>query len=215
MYPKPVWVRSLDARTDEFRNMQGGENEPREDNPMLGWHGIRRSLDEPEILKAELESLKMLYEKGLDNVVWEIPFTIDVSELRKAKEIAREIGAPDKFGIMVETPACALTIEEYCKEGIVFASFGSNDLTQTTLGIDRNNERLIKLFNEMHPSMQFLFKHVIDTCKKYNVETSICGELPSNRRDAVEFLVKTGIDSLSVNIDAIDKVREWVSEIES
>jgi len=213
-YPKEVWVRSLDARTDEFRNMKGGEKEPQEDNPMLGWHGIRRSIDEPEILKCELEALKQLHEKGLNNVIWELPFTIDVSELRKAKEIAESIGAPKNFGIMVETPAAALTIEEFCKEGIAFASFGSNDLTQTTLGIDRNNENLINIFDEMHLSMQFLFKHVIEVCKKYNVESSICGELPSNRRDAVEFLVKTGIDSLSVNIDAIDKVREWVSEIE-
>ncbi len=213
-YPKEVWVRSLDARTDEFRNMKGGEKEPEEDNPMLGWHGIRRSVDEPEILKCELEALKQLHEKGLNNVVWELPFIIDVSELRKAKEIANGIGAPTNFGIMVETPAAALTIEEFCKEGIAFASFGSNDLTQTTLGIDRNNENLIKIFDEMHFSMQFLFKHVIEICKKYNVESSICGELPSNRRDAVEFLVKTGINSLSVNIDAIDKVREWVSEIE-
>lgn len=214
-HPKHVWVRSLDARTDEFRNMQGGENEPHEDNPMLGWHGIRRSLDEPEILKAELRALKMLHEKGLDNVVWELPFIINVSELRKAKDIAREIGAPDNFGIMVEVPACALNIEEFCKEGIVFASFGSNDLTQTTLGLDRNNERLINLFDEMHPSMRFQFKQVIDACNKYNVESSICGELPSNRRDAVEFLVKAGISSISVNIDALDKVRQWVSEIES
>jgi len=213
-YPKPVWVRSLDARTDEFRNMKGGEKEPIEANPMLGWHGIRRSLEEPEILKCELKALKQLHEKGLSNVVWELPFIIDVSELKKAKEIAEEIGAPTNFGIMVETPAAALTIEEFCKEGIVFASFGSNDLTQTTLGIDRNNERLINLFDEMHPSMQFLYKYVIEICKKYNVESSICGELPSNRRDAVEFLVKAGIDSLSVNIDAIDKVRNWISQIE-
>ena len=213
-YPKKVWVRSLDARTDEFREMKGGENEPKEDNPMLGWHGIRRSLDEPEILKAELRALKQLHEEGLDNVVWELPFIINVSELQRAKEIAREMDAPDKFGIMVEVPACAINIEEFCKEGIVFASFGSNDLTQTTLGIDRNNERLIKIFDEMHPSMQILFKNVIDICKKYNVESSICGELPSNRQDAVVFLVKAGIDSLSVNLDAIEKVREQASEVE-
>ena len=213
-YPKPVWVRSLDARTDEFRNMRGGENELREGNPMLGWHGIRRSLDEPEILRCELKALKQLHENGLDNVVLELPFIIDVSELRKAKEIAEEIKVPTNFGIMVETPAAALTIEEFCKEGIAFASFGSNDLTQMTLGIDRNNERLIDLFDEMHPSMQFLFKYVIKICKKYNVESSICGELPSNRQDAVEFLVKEGINSLSVNIDAIDKVRGWVSRLE-
>jgi pyruvate,water dikinase len=214
-FPKKVWVRSLDARTDEFRDMKGGEKEPKEDNPMLGWHGIRRSLDEPEILKCELEALKQLHAKGLTNVVWELPFIINISELKRAKEIAEEIEAPSNFGIMVEVPACALNIEEFCKEGIAFASFGSNDLTQTTLGLDRNNERLITIFDEMHPSMQFQFKHVIETCKKYNVESSICGELPSNRRDAVEFLIKVGIDSLSVNIDALEKVREWASEIEA
>lgn len=213
-FPKPVWVRSLDARTDEFRNMKGGENEPKEDNPMLGWHGIRRSLDEPEILKCELRALKQLHENGLTNVVWELPFIINVSELKKSKEIAEEMGAPSNFGIMVEVPACALTIEDFCKEGITFASFGSNDLTQTTLGLDRNNERLMSLFDEMHPSMQFLFKHVIDACNKYGVESSICGELPSNRKDAVEFLVKAGIKSISVNLDAIEKVREQVSELE-
>jgi len=214
-YPKPVWVRSLDARTDEFRNMKGGENEPQEYNPMLGWHGIRRSLDEPEILRCELRALKQLHEKGLNNVVWELPFIIRVDELTKSKEIAREMGAPDNFGIMVEVPACALTIEDFCKEGIAFASFGSNDLTQTTLGLDRDNEKIIKLFDEMHPAMQFLFKHVIEICNKYNVESSICGELPSNRSDAVEFLVRAGIRSISVNLDAIDKVKNQVSELES
>ena len=215
-YPKPVWVRSLDARTDEFRNMKGGENEPTEDNPMLGWHGIRRSLDEPEILKCEFEAVKRLHEEGLDNVAIMLPFVYDVSELIKAKSIAEEVGLPDsvKFGIMIETPSAALTIEEFCKEGIDFISFGSNDLTQTVLGVDRNNERLIKLFDEMHPSMLFLFKNVIKICKGFDVKTSICGELPSNRYEAVEFLVKAGIDSVSVNIDAIDKVIQWVSEIE-
>jgi pyruvate,water dikinase len=215
-YPKPVWVRSLDARTDEYRDMKGGEKEPKEDNPMLGWHGIRRSLDEPEILKCEFKAIKRLHENGLTNIAIMLPFVYDVSEVRKAKDIAKEIEVPEtvKFGIMIEVPSAALTIEEFCKEGIDFISFGSNDLTQTTLGIDRNNEKLIKLFDEMHPSLQFLYKHVIETCKRYNVETSICGELPSNRRDAVEFLVKTGIDSVSVNIDAIHKVRKWIAEIE-
>lgn len=128
----------------------------------------------------------------------------------------RAIGAPDtlKFGIMVETPAAALSIEDYCKEGIVFISFGSNDLCQLTLGIDRNNERLTKIFDEMHPGMQFEFKHVIRTCKKYGVKTSICGEAPSNRQDIVEFLIHAGIDSLSVNMDAIDKVRGLAAAIE-
>ncbi len=209
--PKPVWVRTLDARTDEFRHMSGGDKEPTETNPMLGWHGIRRDLDDSELLKAQLNAFKQLHEQGLTNVAVMIPFTINVEELRKAKAVAKEIGAPDtlKFGIMVETPAAALSIEDYCKEGIAFVSFGSNDLCQLTLGIDRNNERLIKMFDEMHPGMQYQFKSVIKTCKRYGVKTSICGEAPSNRRDIVDFLIHTGIDSLSVNMDAIDKVRGW------
>jgi pyruvate,water dikinase len=213
---KPVWVRTLDARTDEFRSMKGGENEPHEDNPMLGWHGIRRDLDEPELFRAQIQAFKQLHEKGHTNVAIMLPFIINVEELRKARKLAREFGLPDscKFGIMVETPAAALNAEEFCKEGIDFISFGSNDLTQLTLGLDRNNERLIKLFDEMHPSMQFQFKHAISACKRYGVTSSICGELPSNREDAVKFLIGAGISSVSVNIDAIEKVRGWVASIE-
>ena len=213
---KPVWVRTLDARTDEFRNLKGGDKEPHEDNPMLGWHGIRRDLDEPELFRAQIEAFKQLHERGHTNVAIMLPFIINVDELRKARELAKEFGLPDtcKFGIMVETPAAALNAEEFCREGIDFVSFGSNDLTQLTLGLDRNNERLIRLFDEMHPSMQFQFKHVISSCKRYGVTTSICGELPSNREDAVKFLVGAGIDSLSVNIDAIEKVRGWLASLE-
>jgi len=213
---KPVWVRTLDARTDEFRNLKGGDKEPHEDNPMLGWHGIRRDLDEQELFKAQIHAFKQLHQKGHTNVGIMLPFIINVDELRKARGLAREFGLPEtcKFGLMVETPAAALNIEEFCKEGLDFISFGSNDLTQLTLGLDRDNERLIKLFDEMHPSMRFQFAHVIRTCKRYGVQTSICGELPSNREDAVKFLVETGISSLSVNIDAIEKVRGWIANIE-
>lgn len=212
-YPKPVWVRTLDARTDEFSHMKGGEKEPKEANPMLGWHGIRRSLDEPEILKAEFKAIKRLYEKGLTNISVMLPFVIDVVELRKAKKIAEEVGLKAKIGIMVETPACALTIEEFCKDGVDFVSFGTNDLTQLVLGIDRNNEKLSKLFDEMHPAVLKLIKSVIDTCKKYGVETSICGEAGS-QEDMVKKLVEFGIDSVSANIDAVDRIREVVANAE-
>ena len=215
-YPKPIWVRTLDARTDEFRKLIGGSEEPQESNPMLGWHGIRRSLDEPKLLEAEFEAIKRLHEEGLTNVHVMLPFVISVEEFEKAKEIAGKVGIPDsvKMGIMVETPAAALTIEEFCKKGIQFISFGTNDLTQLTLGVDRNNEMLIKLFDERHPAVKKLISYVIQTCKRYGVETSICGEAPSNYPEFVEFLVREGIDSISVNIDALDKVREKVAEVE-
>jgi len=215
-YPKPVWVRSLDARSDEFRNLRGGEEEPQEANPMLGWHGIRRSLDQPEILEAEFEAIKRLHEEGLDNVHIMLPFIISVEEFRKAKEISEQISLPKsvKLGIMVEVPSAALTIEDFCKEGIEFASIGSNDLTQTTLGVDRNDAKISSLFDETHPAMLKLMEQVIKTCNKYKVESSICGELPSNKPEIVKFLIKCGITSISVNVDAIEKVRKAISESE-
>ena len=212
-YPKPVWYRTFDARTDEFRHLKGGENEPHEDNPMLGWHGIRRSLDQPELIMAEFQAIKELHEEGLDNVGVMIPFTISVEEYLKAKELARKVGLiPHKmvdFGIMVETPAAALTIDDYIAAGIDFLSFGTNDLTQLTLGIDRNNERVQKLFNEEHPAVLKLIKYVIDRAKEAGVETSICGQAGS-KPSMVRKLVRMGIDSVSANIDAVQKIREVV-----
>ncbi|MDI6798876.1 MAG: phosphoenolpyruvate synthase [Candidatus Aenigmarchaeota archaeon] len=215
-YPKPVWVRTLDARSDELRHLEGGEEEPKEDNPMLGWHGIRRSLDEPELLKAEFEVMKRLHEEGLSNMHVMLPFVISVDEFRKVREIAKEMGLPEtcKLGIMVEVPSCALTIEDFCKEGIAFASIGSNDLTMMTLGVDRNNAKISSLYSETHPAVLKLIKHTIETCNKYNIESSICGEAPSNIPEMVEFLVKCKIKSISVNIDAIQRTREIVHSTE-
>ncbi|MEM5829545.1 MAG: phosphoenolpyruvate synthase [Candidatus Aenigmatarchaeota archaeon] len=214
-YPKPVWVRTLDARSDEFRNLEGGEEEPKEDNPMLGWHGIRRSLDEPELLKAEFEAIKRLHEEGLNNVHVMLPFVISVEELRKAKEIAREIGLPEscKIGIMCEVPSCALNIEDFCMEGVDFVSIGSNDLTMLTLGVDRNNAKISNLYSEFHPSVLKLIKHVIKVCNRYGIESSICGESGSDP-EMVKLLIKFGIKSISCNIDAIEKVRMAVIRTE-
>ncbi len=212
-YPKPVWYRTFDARTDEFRNLEGGEDEPEEDNPMLGWHGIRRSLDMPELIKAEFRAIKELHKEGLDNVGVMIPFVIDVEELIRAKALAREVGLrPHKdvdFGIMVETPAAAIRIEDFLEEGIDFLSFGTNDLTQLTLGVDRNNAYVQKLFNEEHPAVLDLIGYVIDQAKEYGVETSICGQAGSYP-SMVRKLVRMGIDSVSANIDAVDMIREVV-----
>ena len=110
-YPKPVWYRTMDAPTDEFVTLEGGENEPVEHNPMLGWRGIRRELDEPEIIKCEFKAIKKLHEKGYTNLGIMLPLAQRVSELSKAKELCAEVGLiPQKdvaFGMMVETPAAA------------------------------------------------------------------------------------------------------------
>jgi pyruvate, water dikinase len=214
--PKPVWVRSLDVRSDEFRNLKGGEDEPQEANPMLGWHGIRRSLDEPELLKAEFEAMARLYQEGYENLETMLPFVISTDEVKKAKEIANEMGLRDKMkiGIMIETPASVMIIEDFCKEAaIAFASFGTNDLIQLTLGVDRNSERLANIYSSSHPSILRSMKTVINTCNQFGVESSICGESGSSPEMA-KILVKYGIRSISCNIDAIDAIRAAVYEQE-
>ena len=216
-YPKPVWVRTLDARSDEFRNLEGGEREMQEDNPMLGWHGIRRSLDEPALLRAEFQAIKKMHEQeGLTNLHIMLPFVISVEEVQKAKEVAREVGLPPhstNIGIMVETPASVMIIEDLCKEGIAFASFGTNDLTQLVLGIDRNNERLAKMSSPFHPAVLRSMKMVIEVCNEYGVETSICGESGS-LPEMAKILVDYGIKSISCNMDAIDTIRAVVFQEE-
>ena len=216
-YPKPVWIRTLDAPTDEFRSMEGGEDEPIEANPMLGYRGIRRDLKEDIHFRAEMRAIKKLIDEGYTNVGIMLPLVTRVDEVKKAKEIALEEGIPlDKidFGIMVETPACALIIEDIIKEcGITFISFGTNDLTQYTLAVDRNNENVAYLYSEKHPAVLKLIEHVINVCKKYGVKTSICGQAGSDPKFA-EILVRMGIDSISANPYAVQRVRETVARIE-
>ena len=215
-YPRPVWIRTLDAPTDEFRGMEGGENEPIEANPMLGFRGIRRDLVEEEHFRAEIRAMKKLIDEGYTNIGIMLPMVTHPREVRRAREIILEEGLPlDKidFGVMIETPAAALMIEEIIREGITFISFGTNDLTQYTLAVDRNNENVAYLYDEFHPAVVRLIEHVIKVCKKYNVKTSICGQAGSYPK-FVEKLVKLGIDSVSANPDAVGQIKETVAKVE-
>ncbi len=215
-YPKPVWIRTLDAPTDEFRAMEGGENEPIEANPMLGFRGIRRDLVEDIHFRAELRAIKKLVEEGYTNVGIMLPLITSVEEVRKAKQIALEEGLPlskIEFGIMVETPAAALIIEDIVKEGIDFISLGTNDLTQYTLAVDRNNENVAYLYDETHPAVMKLIERTIKICKENGVKTSICGQAGSYPH-VVEKLVEIGIDSVSANPDAVQMIRETIARVE-
>ena len=143
-----------------------------------------------------------------------ISFLISVDEVREVKRILNEIGFKEaRLGVMVETPAAVQIIDDLCKEGIDFISFGTNDLTQYTLAIDRGNEAVQYLYNEMHPAVLSQLAYVISICKKYNIKTSICGQAGSNK-NMVEFLVKHGIDSISVNADAAYDISIFVKDLE-
>jgi pyruvate,water dikinase len=215
-YPKPVWVRTLDAPTDEFRAMEGGENEPHEHNPMLGWRGIRRDLTETDHFRLEIRAFKKLHEMGLTNVGIMLPMVQHVREFQKAKAIMVDENLDlEKIdvGIMVETPGAALTIEDFIEDGIDFVSFGTNDLTQYTLAVDRNNENVAGLYSELHPAILKLIEYVVERCNVAGVKTSICGQAGSYPEMAKR-LVEIGITSISANIDAVATVRETVARSE-
>jgi len=215
-YPRPVWVRTLDAPTDEFRAMEGGEGEPQEHNPMLGWRGIRRDLTEIEHFRLEVRAFKRLHEQGLSNVGIMLPMVQHVRELRTAKAIMVEENLDlEKIdvGIMVETPGAALTIEDFIEEGLDFVSFGTNDLTQYTLAVDRNNENVAGLYTELHPAILKLIEYVVERCNEAGVKSSICGQAGSYPEMAKR-LVEIGITSISANIDAVATVRETVARSE-
>jgi pyruvate, water dikinase len=215
-YPRPVWVRTLDAPTDEFRAMEGGEGEPHEHNPMLGWRGIRRDLTETDHFRLEVRAFKRLHEMGLNNVGIMLPMVQHVREFQKAKAIMVDEGLDLEqidVGIMVETPGAALTIEDFIEDGIDFVSFGTNDLTQYTLAVDRNNENVAGLYTELHPAILKLIEYVVERCTEAEVKTSICGQAGSYPEMAKR-LVEIGITSISANIDAVATVRETVARSE-
>ncbi|QDX39741.1 phosphoenolpyruvate synthase [Salarchaeum sp. JOR-1] len=215
-YPRPVRVRTLDAPTDEFRQLEGGQDEPHEHNPMLGYRGIRRSLDEPDVFEHELEAFKRLYEQGYDNVEIMFPLVNDASDVYGAKRLMEKVGIDTgkrKWGVMVETPASALTIDDMADTGIDFASFGTNDLTQYTLAVDRNNENVADRFDELHPAVLKLIGQTIEACREHDIDTSICGQAGS-KPEMVNFLVEEGVSSISANIDAVRDVQHEVKRTE-
>ena len=215
-YPRPVRVRTIDAPTDEFRELEGGDGEPAEHNPMLGWRGIRRSLDKPEPFRQELAAFARLYDMGYDNLEVMFPLVNDAKDVEGIARHMREAGIdPEthRWGVMIETPASALQIEDLAEAGIDFASFGTNDLTQYTLAVDRNNEHVADRFDELHPAVLRLIGDTIETCRELGVDTSICGQAGS-KPEMVEFLVEKGVSSISANIDAVRDVQHEVKRTE-
>jgi len=225
-YPKPVVYRALDFKPDEFLELEGGKKYELEaghvgPNPMIGYRGCYRYIKEPEIFRLELRAIKKVRDEyGLKNVWLMIPFVRTLEEFEEAKKIIKEEGLdpekdPDfKLWIMVEVPSTVFLIEEFCKAGIQGVSFGTNDLTMLILGIDRNDAAVQELYDERNLAVLRALAYVIKICKKYGVTTSICGQAPSVYPDYLEFLVRMGATSISVNPDAVIEARRMVAMIE-
>ncbi|MFA5174344.1 MAG: phosphoenolpyruvate synthase [Candidatus Pacearchaeota archaeon] len=208
---KSVWIRSSDVRTDEFSGLKGSPE--REINPMLGLHGIRFSLKHPKIFEAELNAIKKVAEEHPNkNFGVMFPQVISIEEVLESKKIFNAIASENMdFGVMVETPAAVQVIEDLAKE-VSFISFGTNDLTQFTLAVDRGDDNVQHLYNEMHPAVIAQIEKVIKACRG-KVQTSICGQAGSNP-EMVEKLFRFGIDSISVNADAAKSISELIKSME-
>lgn len=212
-YPKDVIIRLSDFKTNEYANLIGGTAyEPEEDNPMLGWRGASRYYDPKfiEVFKMECQALKKArLEMGLDNIKIMIPFIRTIDEAKKVIKVMATQGLKrGKDGLdlymMVEVPSNVILIEEFSKLFDGF-SIGSNDLTQLTLGLDRDSGMLSHIGNERNAAVKKLISRAIEVAKKTKTKIGICGQGPSDFPDFAEFLVREGIDSVSLNPDSVIK----------
>ena len=217
--PRPVVYRATDFKTNEYANLAGGDrHEPHEENPMIGYRGAARYVNEPELFQLELQAIAEIRQQ-LPNLHLMIPFVRTPAELRGVlKEIA-DFGlkrSPDfQIWMMVEVPSNVILLDEFIDEGIDGVSIGSNDLTQLTLGIDRDSERLADSFDERDPAVLRSIESVIETANRRGITVSICGQGPSEHPDLAERLVSCGITSISVTPDVIERTRRLVGDAEA
>lgn len=215
---RPVVYRATDFKTNEYRALPGGKHwEPEEPNPMLGYRGAFRYTADPEVFTLELRAIKMVREKH-KNLWVMIPFVRSPQELAQVRRMVAAEGLFEepsfKFWMMVELPVNVISLREFIKVGIDGVSIGSNDLTMLTLGTDRDNAEVAQAYNERSPAVLWSLKRVVRICNKEGVSSSICGQAPSDYEDLVELLVKEGITSISVNPDAINRVRGVIKKAE-
>jgi len=221
--PRPVVVRFSDFKTNEYRDLKGGDKfEIIEENPMLGWRGCSRYISHwyEKAFRLECQAIKKCRtEWNLKNVWVMLPMVRTLSEAKRVLEIMREEGLERnrdfKIWFMAETPSIAIMADEFSKLVDGF-SIGSNDMTQGILMIDRDSERLGQMgyFDERDPAVKRIIAHLIKVAHENGCTVSICGEGPSNLPDFCEFLVRAGIDSISVNNDAVVATKQNVAAIE-
>jgi pyruvate,water dikinase len=221
--PKPVVVRLSDFKTNEYRGLKGGDKyEIIEENPMLGWRGCSRYISKwyDQAFRLECQAIKKCRtEWGLKNVYVMLPMVRTLWEAKAVLKLMSEEGLERnkdfKIWFMAETPSIGIMADEFSKLVDGF-SIGSNDMTQGVLMIDRDSERLGQMgyFDERDPAVKRIIAHLIKAAHENGCTVSICGEGPSNLPDFAEFLVRVGIDSISVNNDAVVQTRKHVASVE-
>ncbi|WP_457567379.1 phosphoenolpyruvate synthase [Desulfurobacterium sp.] len=221
-YPRPVIVRFSDFKSNEYANLLGGSYfEPEEENPMLGWRGASRYYSDrfKEAFGLECIAIKKVREEmGLDNVIVMVPFCRTPEEGEKVMEVMKEYGLERgknglKVYVMCEIPSNVILAEKFAR---IFDGFsiGSNDLTQLTLGLDRDSELVASIYDERNEAVKFMVATVIEKARALGKKVGICGQAPSDYPEFAEFLVEKGIDTISINPDALLKTREAIARIE-
>ena len=221
-YPKPVILRFSDFKSNEYARLLGGSAfEPKEDNPMIGWRGASRyaSAEFREAFALECQALRRVREQmGLVNVIPMVPFCRTPEEgdrvlAEMAKEgLVRGHGGLEVY-VMCELPSNVVAAEAFAERFDGF-SIGSNDLTQLTLGLDRDSALIAYLFDERHPAVKTLIRMAIETAHRCGRKIGICGQAPSDHPEFARFLVELGIDSISLNPDAVISTRLGIAQIE-
>ncbi|MDQ4144224.1 MAG: phosphoenolpyruvate synthase [Actinomycetota bacterium] len=221
-YPDPVIVRLSDFKTNEYARLIGGEQfEPDEENPMIGWRGASRYYSEGYRAGFALECLavrRVRDEMGMTNVVLMIPFCRTLKEADNVLEVLESQGLVRgrnglQVYVMAEIPANVILAEDFADRFDGF-SIGSNDLTQLILGVDRDSEALAHLFNEDDPAVTTSVERLIKTAQTKGVKVGLCGQRPSDDPEYAAFLVRAGIDSISVTPDSFLAVKEHVAAAE-
>jgi pyruvate,water dikinase len=223
-FPRPVVYRFLDFKPDEFLELPGGEKYERGHvgpNPMIGYRGEYRYTKEDDIFRLELKAIRQAREKmGFTNIWVMVPFVRTLEVFQKTVKIMQEEGLDHRtdrnfqLWIMVEVPSAVFMIEEFCREGIDGVSFGTNDLTMLVLGVDRNDTSVQEIYDERNLGVLRAIAYTIAVCKKHGVTTSICGQAPSVYPDYLEFMIRCGCTSISVNPDTVMSARRSIAMTE-
>jgi len=216
--PRPVIYRAMDFRSNEFRNLKGGaEYEPTEANPMIGYRGCFRYTKEPDLFALELRALAEV-RRDFENLHLMIPFVRTSGELSACIALVDEsaVGKDDRMErwIMAEVPSVIFRLPDYAKAGITGVSIGSNDLTQLMLGVDRDSELFGAGYDERDDAVLEAIRVIIAQSRRLGLTCSICGQAPSVHAEYAERLVEWGIDSISVNVDAIERTRRNIAVAE-
>jgi pyruvate,water dikinase len=221
--PNPVIIRMSDFKTNEYANLIGGrEFEPQEENPMIGFRGASRYYSPlyRDGFALECKAIKRLRdEMGFQNVVVMIPFCRSVKEADRVLAVMAENGLERgdrglEVYVMCEIPSNVILAKAFSERFDGF-SIGSNDLTQLTLGVDRDSEALAELFDEQDDAVKWMIKNVIQSAHAAGAKVGLCGQAPSDYPEFAAFLVECGIDSISVSPDSFVAVKQKIAEAEA